>query len=77
MNHSIDELETEILDFAEGYGWVIEDLNDTPNGLRVKGKSWVARRNADTPIYGWNRREIAAELARWLLLHAETEGMDK
>lgn len=60
-------LEDEIIDFSKQYGWEVENLDDNPSWLRVKGQNWIARHHAMKPIYGWTRAEVAAELAHLLL----------
>ncbi len=60
-------LEDEIIDFSKQYGWEVENLDDNPSGLRVKGQNWIARHHAMKPIYGWTRAEVATVLAQWLL----------
>lgn len=70
----MSELAEHILNIAERHGWVIRDMNDNKNGLRVKGPSWQARLDADTPIYAWTRAGLAEELAHWILKQEDSNG---
>lgn len=70
---SIQELEDMVFEIAKRHGWVVEDLNDNPHGVRVTGKSWKARLNAETPFFGWDREDIAEQLAHWILHSAGEE----
>lgn len=56
-----------VLEIAVRHGWEIVDLNDNPQGLRVKGASWRATHNGEKALVAWRREGLAEPLAEWML----------